>query len=78
MSLMGRQTVGLLNQKTLVMKQVAGPGLVGGGISGLAVDMKMTQPASIIKGLKSPKAPNQQQVRPQSFGLQSLLATPLL
>ncbi len=52
--LMGGQTVGLLNQKTMVMKQAAGAGLVGGGISGLSMDMKMTQPAEIIQGLKSP------------------------
>ena len=54
MGLMGGQTVGLLNQKTMVMKQAAGAGLVGGGISGLNMDMKMTQPAEIIQGLKSP------------------------
>jgi len=52
--LLGGQTVGLLNQKTIMMKSGALSGLVGGGVSGLSVDMKMTQPAEIIQGLKSP------------------------
>jgi len=51
---MGGQTVGLLNQKTMALRQAAGAGPAGGGISGLSMDLKMTQPVEIIQGLKSP------------------------
>ena len=63
----------LLNQQPVVMKQKPGAGLVGGGISGLGIDSKTNPAAEPAMNFKSAQIPKQNFMRPQSFGLQSVL-----